>query len=400
MSTKFNNISGYPEIINNKNMKKIEQICEAWAVNFGAVPVVLPVIERKELFERSVGNGTDIVDKEMLSLKDETLVLRPEGTAGIMRAWNNNGGMRNLKQQKWFYNDYMFRNETPQAGRFKQFKQFGIECLGYQQGITDIDLLVSLDNLFVSMNIRDKLTLRINTIGTVEERNAYIEILKSWLYKNKDNFDDLSKERIDKNPLRIFDTKTEKTKELLKDAPLLFDTLSEESLCFFNLLCTSLSKMNVLYTIDYTLVRGLDYYNGLVFEFVTSDEKSQNTVAAGGRYDKLSKIIGGDSTDAIGFAIGLERLSYLYNNNEFERDGYYVCWRDDSLEEALRFANTLRTKNRVEIDCGISRLNKQLKRADEKMFKYAVIIGKQEVIENKATIKNLYDGEEIKICLV
>lgn len=400
MSKKFNNISGYPEIINNRNVRKIEQICEAWAVNFGAIPVVLPVIEKKELFERSVGNGTDIVDKEMLSLKDATLVLRPEGTAGIIRAWNNNGGMRNLKQQKWFYNDYMFRNETPQAGRFKQFKQFGIECLGYQQGITDIDLLINLNNLFVSMNIREKLTLKINTIGTLEERNTYIDILKDWLCKNKNDLDNLSKERIDKNPLRVFDTKIEKTKELLKKAPRLFDTLSEESLFFFNLLCTSLSKMNVLYTIDYTLMRGLDYYNGLVFEFVTSDEKSQNTVAAGGRYDKLSKIIGGDSTEAIGFAIGLERLSYLYSDNELERDGYYVCWLDDTLEEVLRFSNTLRAKNRVEIDCGISKLNKQLKRADEKLFKYAVIIGKQEVTQKEATIKNLYNGEETKICLI
>lgn len=399
MSKKFNNISGYPEIINNTNMKKIEQLCESWAINFGAIPVVLPVVEKKELFERSIGDGTDIVDKEMLSLKDTSLVLRPEGTAGIIRAWNNNGGMRNIKQQKWFYNDYMFRNETPQAGRFKQFKQFGIECLGYQQGITDIDLLISLNELFVSMNVRNKLILKINTIGTLEERNSYIQVLKTWLYKNIDNLDELSKERIEKNPLRIFDTKIESTKSILKNAPRLFDTLSEESLSFFNLLCKTLARMNIDYLVDYTLMRGLDYYNGLVFEFVTSDEKAQNTIAAGGRYDKLSKIIGGDSTESIGFAIGIERLSYIYKDEEIKRDGYYICWIDEGFEEALAFANKYRKTERVEIDCGISKINKQLKRADEKMFKYAVIIGSKEISDKKATVKNLYTGQEEKICL-
>lgn len=399
MSKNFNSLSGYPEVINNKKVKEIESICEKWAYSFGANPICLPFVEKRSLFERSVGSNTDIVEKEMLLLNDKDLVLRPEGTAGIVRAWNNNGGLRNLKSQKWFYNDYMFRNETPQSGRFKQFKQFGMECLGYKEGLIDIDLLVSLNDLFTDLNIREKVILKINTIGSSEERKNYVKIFKEWLYKNKEKLDSLSLSRIETNTLRIFDSKIENTQEILKQAPKLYDSLSKNTKLNFTNITDKLTSLNINFEIDYNLVRGLDYYNGLVFEFIANTEFFKNTIAAGGRYDNLSKIIGGDNTPAIGFAMGLERLSIIIEEKESIRDGYYICWLDNCEDLALSIARKYRKISKVEVDQGNRKLNKQMSSADEKLFKYAILIGENEKSNNYITLKNLENGQEEKIII-
>lgn len=395
----FKNISGYPESINISKMQSLENLCKNFAENLGAIPVLLPVVEKRELFERSVGNSTDIVEKEMLSLSDKDLVLRPEGTAVAIRMWNNNGGLRNLKQQRWYYSDFMFRNETPQSGRFKQFKQFGIEFLGYKEGLTDIEVLCSLDQFFKELGINEKIKLKLNIIGSKEERTLYLKELTSWLTINMEKLDSLSKQRCVKNPLRIFDSKIKETQLLLKEAPLLYDYLNIESKQYFETIITLLNKFNVNFEIDYTLVRGLDYYNGLVFEFVyLNEDKSQNAVAAGGRYDSLSKSINGENVPAMGFAVGMERLYSLYSSPNEERKGFYICWLDNCEEQALRILFKYRKENIITVmDTGNRKLVKQLKQADESNFRYAIIIGESEVEGDFITRKDLETGEEIRI---
>ena len=395
----FKNISGFPESIDYTKIEKIESICKKWAKNFGASPILLPIVEKRSLFERSIGDGTDIVEKEMITLcgKDKE-VLRPEGTAVAMRMWNNNGGLRNIRPQKWYYSDFMFRNENPQAGRYKQFKQFGMECIGFKEGLLDVDLLISLNDLFVELKVKESLVLKINTIGSQEEREKYIVTLQNWLNLNKEDLDPLSVERIDKNPLRVFDTKIESTLEKLKEAPCLYDSLSEISKLSFSKIQENLKSLGVDFIIDTTLVRGLDYYNGLVFEFVINkdNELFGKTVAAGGRYDNLSKSMNGENVEAIGFAIGLERLNFIVEQQEKEREGFYICWFNDVPEAyVLNVARSFRNKGEVVIDPGKRKIVKQLNQADEGDFEYCIIIGQEEVANNIIKIKNLKTGQEV-----
>lgn len=395
----FKNLSGFPESINYSQFERTENICKNWAKKFGADPILLPMIEKRNLFERSVGDNTDIVEKEMLGINKEE-VLRPEGTVVAMRMWNNNGGLRNIKPKKWYYSDFMFRNETPQAGRYKQFKQFGMECIGFKEGIIDIDLIVSLNDLFETLQIKDKITLKINTIGNFSERQEYIKKLKEWLKSNKNELDSLSLERMESNPLRVFDSKVEKTMNLLKEAPVLYDFLSEETKDNFIVLKENLSLLNVDFVVDDKLVRGLDYYNGFVFEFVITEnnELYNKTIAAGGRYDSLSKSISGESVEAIGFAIGLERINFIVQEKEKEkeREGYYICWLNNvPMSYVLKVAREFRLKERVEIDPGKRKIVKQLNKADEDLFEFCVIIGPQEVSNNEIKIKDLKNGNEI-----
>lgn len=395
----FKSLAGFPESINLTKFKKIEDICKQWVENMGGTPVLLPMVEKKEIFERGIGECTDVVEKEMIEIKNETgLVLRPEGTSPVMRLWNNNGGLRNIKPQIWYYSDFMFRNESPQAGRFKQFKQFGVEYLGFNEGITDIDILISLNSLFTLLKVRNKVKLKINTIGGKEERVLYLKELKFFLECNKSELDDLSIQRMENNPLRVFDSKNKRVIELLKKAPKLFDFLSENSIQFFDNIKKSLSDLNIDFEVDYNLVRGLDYYNGLVFEWVyVNNDKAQSAVAAGGRYDCLSKMLGGENVSAIGFAIGLERLNSLIDEESKEREGFYICWMDEARSKALQVAMEYRNNGyKVFIDQGGRKLVKQIKQADEKNAKYAIIIGKDELANNYLTVKDLTTGIETK----
>lgn len=400
----FKNISGFPESINLTNFSDVENRCKEWADAFGANPVLLPVVEKRELFERSVGDATDIVEKEIISLSGEDkTVLRPEGTAVAMRMWNNNGGLRNIRPQKWYYSDFMFRNETPQAGRYKQFKQFGMECIGFKEGIIDSDILVSLNDLFEDLNVRDKLTLKINTIGTKEERNDYVEILKKYLRSNADKLDPLSLERMEKNPLRVFDSKVSETLSLLDEAPKLYDYLNDKTKESFEKIKNTLSLSGVDFEIDEALVRGLDYYNGLVFEFVTNEnDKSLNkAVCAGGRYDELSASMKGEKVEAIGFGIGLERLVMIMEEKEKSREGFYICWFSEVSEAyVLKVAREYRKKAKVSIDPGKRKMQKQLAQADEGNFEFCIIIGLDEVENNSIKIKDLKNGNEVVVKLI
>lgn len=390
--------SGYPENINAKQAYAIESICRKWAEKINATPVLLPMVESKSLFERGVGEGTDVVDKEMLQVVyKEDIVLRPEGTAGAIRAWNNQGG-RNIGPQKWFYSGYMFRNERQQAGRYKQFQQFGLELIGFKEGVADAELLVDLDNLFKMLNIRDKVTLKLNNIGTKEEREAYSRALVEWLTPYKDALDEQSQLRLSKNPLRILDSKDGKTKEIIKSCPKIESFLGEETRKTWDLIISILNTMNIAYEIDNSLMRGLDYYNGLVFEWVMNDEdKAQNAVAAGGRYDGLSSSIGGEQVPALGFALGIERVAMLKDENvvQPERKGVYICWMGDVLDYAFLIRNKIIEQGDiVMIDDGSKNLSKQIKKANEKMYEKVVIIGESEKETATFTLKDLITGEQ------
>lgn len=395
--------AGFPEIINASEYYKLENICKKWAEEIGASPILLPLVEQKELYNRSIGEGTDVVDKEMLSINNnkEELVLRPEGTAGAIRAWNNQGG-RNIGAQKWYYSGYMFRNERPQAGRFKQFQQFGMEIIGSKEGIADIELLVDLDRLFERLNIRDYLTLKINNIGTIEERKSYEKYFIEWIIPFKDQLDKTSQERIIKNPLRILDSKDEATKNIILNAPKIIDFLSQESLEKWKKMITILEKMEISFEIDYSLMRGLDYYNGLVFEWVMTDEnKAQNAVAAGGRYDGLSKSIDGEDTPALGFALGIERVLLLTKketNNE--RKGIYICWAGDVEDLVLKVKKQMIQEDFVMVDEGFKNITKQIKKANEKMFSKLIVIGENEKNNKQIKIKNLSNGLEKSLKII
>lgn len=395
--------AGFPEIIKASEYYKLENICKKWAEEIGASPILLPLVEQKELYNRSIGEGTDVVDKEMLSINNnkEELVLRPEGTAGAIRAWNNQGG-RNIGAQKWYYSGYMFRNERPQAGRFKQFQQFGMEIIGSKEGIADIELLVDLDRLFERLNIRDYLTLKINNIGTIEERKSYEKYFIEWIMPFKDQLDKTSQERIIKNPLRILDSKDEATKNIILNAPKIIDFLSQESLEKWKKMITILEKMEISFEIDYSLMRGLDYYNGLVFEWVMTDEnKAQNAVAAGGRYDGLSKSIDGEDTPALGFALGIERVLLLTKketNNE--RKGIYICWAGDVEDLVLKVKKQMIQEDFVMVDEGFKNITKQIKKANEKMFSKLIVIGENEKNNKQIKIKNLSNGLEKSLKII
>lgn len=393
----FKPISGYPELINNQNYNKVEKICKNWAEGIGANFILLPLVEQKELYDRSIGEGTDVVDKEMLSIKNDkdNLVLRPEGTAGAIRAWNNQGG-RNISSQKWYYSGYMFRNERQQAGRFKQFQQFGLEIIGNKEGIADIELLSDIDRLFKILNIRDKITLKINNIGTKEERKIYEKAFISWITPFKEILDKNSQDKFEKNPLRILDAKDENTKKILINSPKITDFLNEETVNKWNRMTSILKNIGVDFVIDDKLMRGLDYYNGLVFEWVINDQnKAQNAVAAGGRYDGLSESIGGDNTPSLGFALGIERVLLLLDEPENNtRNGLYICWAGDVEDMVIEVKNIMIKKYNVIVDEGSKNISKQIKKANEKMFEKIIVIGENEKKERIIKIKDLYSGKE------
>lgn len=388
--------AGFPEIIDASQYYEVENICKKWAEEIGASPILLPLVEQKELYNRSIGEGTDVVDKEMLSINSkEELVLRPEGTAGAIRAWNNQGG-RNIGAQKWYYSGYMFRNERPQAGRFKQFQQFGLEIIGSKEGISDVELLVDLDRLFKRLNVRDYLTLKINNIGTFEERKNYENYFVEWITPFKEQLDKASQERIIKNPLRILDSKDEATQKILEEAPKIIDFLNQETISKWEKMIAILEKMKIDFKVDYSLMRGLDYYNGLVFEWIMTDEnKAQNAVAAGGRYDGLSKSIDGENTPALGFALGIERVLRLSKNEETNiRKGIYICWSGDVEDLVLKVKQKMIAEDFVVIDEGAKNITKQIKKANDKRFSKLIVIGGNEKESNKIKIKNLSNGIE------
>ncbi len=371
---------------------------------YGYREVRLPLLESTELFRRSIGEVTDIVEKEMYTFSDrngDSVTLRPEGTAGCVRAAAQHGLLRDSVQRLW-YRGPMFRHERPQKGRLRQFHQLGAEVFGLPGPDIDAEMLAMTDRLWRQLGVRDALVLELNSLGSAESRGAYREALVAYLSERRAELDEDSQRRLGTNPLRILDSKAEETRALLADAPRLADYYDDESKQHFDGLCLRLDKAGVRYRINPSLVRGLDYYGKTVFEWTSSRLGAQATACAGGRFDGLVAQLGGKPTPAIGFGIGLERLLMLLEAVEGTQapdrglpDAYLVV-ADAVAAAALPVAERLRDAVpglRLQCHCGGGSLKSQLKRADRSGAAFALILGEAELDSSSLTVKCLREDQ-------
>ena len=380
---------------------KIENICEKY--DFKEIRV--PVFEHTELFQRGVGETTDVVQKEMYTFDDKggrSITLRPEGTAGVVRAYIENGMASLPSPQKYFYNMAMYRYENVQKGRLREFHQIGAEVFGSDSYLADVEVILLASNIFKTLNISN-IKLCLNSIGCPKCRAEYQKVLKEFLSKNIDKYCKTCQTRFEKNPMRILDCKEKTCKELNKGAPVSLDYLCEECKVHFENVKKSLDKLNIKYEIDAGIVRGLDYYTKTVFEFV--DEVEGYTVLGGGRYDKLVEEIGGQSTPAIGFATGVERLMEVYerNNDKVQEkvpDLYIVATGENENIVATKLAYELRNNDIYVVkDINARSFKAQFKYADKIKAKYVIVIGENEINSNTVKVKNMKDGTEKEVSL-
>lgn len=364
---------------------------------YGYQEIRLPIVEATPLFSRAIGEVTDIVEKEMYTFEDrsgESLTLRPEGTAGCVRACLEHGLTYNQSQRLWYMGP-MFRYERPQKGRYRQFHQFGVETFGVASADIDAELIMMTARLWRQLGVSEVVGLQLNSLGEPGARAEYRAALVAYLEQHIDQLDEDSKRRLHTNPLRILDSKDASTQQVLTAAPLLTDFLDEGSRVHFAALCARLDAAGVKYTVNPALVRGLDYYNKTVFEWVTTALGAQGTVCAGGRYDGLVTQLGGQPTPAVGFAIGLERLVLLLDTlvpaaSEPEADVVIIAVGQDVDMQALLTAEGVRDHLpglRVMTLCGGGSFKSQFKRADKSGALLALILGEDEVRNGQVTIK-------------
>ncbi|MGX2974344.1 histidine--tRNA ligase [Ursidibacter arcticus] len=384
-----------------------EQIKDILA-SYGYSEMRSPIIESTALFERGVGEATDIVEKEMFTFArdEESLTLRPEGTAGCVRAAIEHGWIYNQEQRLWYIGP-MFRYERPQKGRYRQFHQAGVEIFGIPNAEADAELILLTARLWKKLGIDQHVSLQLNSIGGLEVRTKYREALVAFLQNHLDILDEDCKRRLHTNPMRILDTKNQAIQEVLNNAPKLYDFLDEESKKHFETLCSILDAMGIHYEVNQKLVRGLDYYNKTVFEWVTKALGAQGTVCAGGRYDGLVAQLGGHSTEGVGFAMGLERLVLLIQevnpNIQLARpvDVYVVYQGTSTTTAAFNLAETLRSalpQLRIMQHTSGGNFKKQFKRADKSGAKIALVLGESEVENNSVVVKDLFgETEQITI---
>jgi len=368
---------------------------------YGYREIRLPIVEKSELFARSIGSQTDIVEKEMYSFEDrngEQLTLRPEGTAGCVRAGIENGFLHNQIQRLW-YAGPMFRHERPQKGRYRQFHQIGVEAFGIETPDLDAEIILMCARLWRALGL-EGLTLELNSLGTPEARAAYRDELTRYLSAHRDRLDEDSLRRLEKNPLRILDSKNPAMREVIAGAPSLQDHLDDASRVHFARVGEYLRDAGVSYTVNPRLVRGLDYYTRTVFEWTTDRLGAQSAVCAGGRYDGLVQQLGGKPAPAAGFAIGLERLAELLAlqgdaPQVLRPHGYLILLGEETEPQGLRLAERLRDAGlRIECNCGGGGLKVQLKRADRSGARHALLLGEEEIRNGSVTIKDLRDGAQ------
>ena len=366
----------------------------------------LPIVEKTELFKRSIGEVTDIVEKEMYTFNDrnnDSLTLRPEGTAGCLRACLEHGLLHNQVHRLWYCGP-MFRHERPQKGRYRQFYQLGVETYGMSGPDIDAEIIVLTDRMWTKLGIRDKVKLELNTLGTTEERLVYRERLVDYFKQHIELLDEDSLRRLETNPLRILDSKNRDMKQLIQNAPELMDFMGEDSRSHFETLTQTLDGLGINYQLNTRLVRGLDYYGKTVFEWVTDDLGAQGTICAGGRYDGLIEQLGGKENYAVGFAMGMERLLLLMEQLEnvpLERsvDVYMIRVGVEAEKEGMRLAEKIRDQVdgiKLQVNCGGGSFKSQFKKADKSGAEYAIIIGDDEVSRGEVSLKPLRSDQEQK----
>ncbi len=363
-----------------------------------------PIVEKTALFKRSIGEVTDIVEKEMYTFDDrngDSLSLRPEGTAACVRAGIQNGILVNQQQRLWYLGP-MFRHERPQKGRYRQFHQMGVEVYGLDGPDIDAELICMTARLWQLLGLSDSVSLQINSLGVPASRDVYRDILSDYLEVNKELLDEDSLRRLQSNPLRILDSKNPAMQEMIEQAPRLMDHLDDGSKQHFAQLCAYLDSVGIRYEINTRLVRGLDYYSKTVFEWVTDKLGAQGTICAGGRYDGLVKQLGGRETKAVGFAMGLERLISLLDQDELQKHikhPHAVMLMMGERAQNAGFALTEKIRDklkniRILNVCGGGSFKSQMKRADKSQAEIALILGDDELDNNKITVKYLRANKE------
>ncbi|MDB2700206.1 histidine--tRNA ligase [Alphaproteobacteria bacterium] len=389
-----------PDILHKQNLVINEglKISEKYCYQ----QIETPIFEFAEVFTKPLGKSSDIVTKENYIFKDRSedeLMLRPEGTSGVMRAFLNAGLTQDIPKRFSYYGP-MFRYERPQKGRLRQFKQFGIECIGINNSMADVEV-ISLGHAFLEkLNILDKINLKINTLGDSETRLRYRKALVDYLNDYKSELSNESIKRLSENPLRILDSKNETDKKILINAPNIIDYLNEVSQERFEKVCSGLNALKIKYQIDKNLVRGLDYYCHTAFEFITSDLGSQGTVLAGGRYDGLAKMLGGVDTAGVGWAAGVDRLSLMVNEEFANKPDLVLMAVSENLEPLLMPIMKKLVDKGLKVEILITgNMSKKFKRANKVDASYAIILGEEELSKNIIKLKNLIIGSERLITL-
>lgn len=378
--------------------QRLENLARDIFASYAYQEIRVPLVEHTGLFKRSIGELTDVVSKEMFTFQDpggDSLTLRPEATAGVVRAMISNGLLHNQKQRVWTSGP-MFRHEKPQRGRFRQFHQLDVEAFGYPGPDIDAEVILVSSRLLTQAGVQ-RLELNLNSLGTPASRRVYREKLVEYFTAYKSKLDPDSLRRLEGNPLRILDSKNPDLQDIIKNAPMLTEHLDEESRAHFSGLCRHLDALGVKYVLNPLLVRGLDYYSHTVFEWVTTELGSQGAVCSGGRYDGLVEQLGGDSTPAIGWALGQERIVDLIKvqNGEVPApapDVYFVVAGQRAEAEGLRIAEMLRDQIpglRIEMNCGGGSFKSQLKRSDKSGAAWALILGDSETDKRVAGLKSL-----------
>ncbi len=387
--------------------QKVESILREILHSYGYDEIRLPIVEKTELFKRTIGEATDIVEKEMYTFADrneENLTLRPEGTAGCVRAGIEHGLLYNQIQKLWYQGPY-FRHERPQKGRYRQFHQCGAEVFGIATPDIDAELILLSARILNKLGLQSHVSLQINSLGSPSARANYREHLVNYLTTHQAYLDEDSLRRLTTNPLRVLDSKNPALIDVIKNAPKLIDHLDEDSKEHFIKLQHYLKQAGINFTVNPCLVRGLDYYTKTVFEWITTELGAQGTVCAGGRYDGLVEQLGGKATPALGFAIGLERLILLLqqvekNPSAKQIDIYIMTETDESFQKGLELIDQLRDKflgHCFLLHCGGGSLKNQFKKANKSGAKFAVIMGENEFSEKSIAVKSLRENKPQEI---
>lgn len=380
-----------------RKTKQVTRIGESVVEKYGFEEIETPIFEFTEVFARNLGDTSDIVTKEMYCFEDrggESLTLRPEGTAGAIRAFVSNGMQQNLPL-KLYYQGPMFRYERPQKGRQRQFTQFGVELLGAETPQADVEVIAMAYEFLEKLGLHGQVTVELNSLGDAESRDAYREKLVNYLRGHYDELSEDSKTRLERNPLRVLDSKEDCDKAVVENAPLYADSLNENSRNFFAKVLSGLDRLGIKYRVNNRLVRGLDYYSHTVFELVTDKLGAQGTVLAGGRYDGLVEQMGGGAVAGIGWACGVERLAMLLDKAEDQpRPIAVIPVSEDVNDAAVEIAQRLRLAG-YRVEQGYSgNMKKRMIKANKANARAAVIIGPDELAEGKLVVKNLDNGEQ------
>ena len=411
MAERIQAIRGMNDLLPQQSIvwRTLETAFATCLADYGYQEIRMPILESTQLFKRTIGEITDIVEKEMYTFNDlngDSLTLRPEGTAGCVRACLEHGLLHNQQQKLW-YGGPMFRHEKPQKGRYRQFNQLGAEVFGIPGVGIELELIAICRRLWRALGISEAVHLEVNTLGSLAERQAYRDCLIDYFKPSIDLLDEDSKKRLDRSPLRILDSKNPNLQSLIAKAPKLIDVISEESRQHFLSLCNGLEALDIPYVINPYLVRGLDYYGHTVFEWTTDQLGSQATVCAGGRFDTLVEQLGGSPTPAIGFAMGVERLVLLMETLSVaplvapSPSIFMIAVGDDALQRSLVLAESLRNDEnhwQVSVNTAGGSFKSQFKKADKSGARLALILGADEVQAETISVKDLRQtGDQVNV---